>query len=289
MGRMSFFHELYALEGQGIDLIEILGQDDVIDSPAELAEIIARLRRPGEDLYSELLYYLTYRRFSPEEASRLWRAVMKHKRRMSEALGRGVAFRVAALDYLSTRNQKLRGVRLIAKPEFDNILSYVNIDEIAAVYNRRYFNEVLGHEVHRARRYGGPLSLLMLDVDNFKYVNDKLGHLEGDSVLRSLGRLLCQQTRHSDTVCRFGGDEFAVVLPQTEEEHAYQLAERMRGTVKEVLGGRKPYAVTVSIGGASYPDGCDEAEELVKLADQMCLAAKRSGKDQVRMRGRNGK
>ena len=284
---MSFFHELHALESQGIDLIEILGQDDVIDSPAELAEIVSRLRRPGEDLYTELLYYLTYRRFSPEEASRLWRGVMKHKRRMSGALGRNVAFRVAALDYLSTRNQKLRGVRLIGKPEFDHILSYVNIDEIASVYNRRYFNEVLGHEVHRARRYGGPLSLLLLDIDNFKRVNDNLGHLEGDAVLRALGRLLCQQTRYNDTVCRFGGDEFAVVLPQTQGEHAYQLAERIRGTVKEVLGGRKPYPVTVSIGGASYPEGCDEADELVARADQMCLDAKRGGKDQVRMTGRD--
>src|SRR5213593_1341194 len=137
---MSYFKELQDLEDKGIDVVDLMGEDKHLDSPETLQKIIAQLARSGDNLYSELLYYLTHRRFSPDQAESLWRAVMKHKGRMSEALGRKVSFRVAALDYLSSRNVVLRQVRLIAKPEFESFLSYVNVDELTAVYNRRYFN-----------------------------------------------------------------------------------------------------------------------------------------------------
>lgn len=309
---MSYFKELQDLEDQGIDLIEVLGQDRHLQSPESLQKVISQLGRNRESLYSELLYYLTYRRFSDEQAETLWRAIMKHKGRMSEALGRKVSFRVAALDYLSTRNVILRQVRLIAKPEFESFLSYVNVDEVTSVFNRRYFNEILAHEVRRASRYGNPLSLLILDIDNFKRVNDTWGHLEGDTSLRKIGRTLRDNTRQMDSVCRYGGDEFAVLLPETNGEDARALAERVRqaasrvshvpvtgaedgsyfseaqSTPPELEGVAKPAdeaprTLTVSIGGATYPDSCDEAEELIALADQMCLDAKRAGKDRVLM------
>ncbi|MBI4602870.1 MAG: GGDEF domain-containing protein [Planctomycetes bacterium] len=312
---MSYFKELQDLEDQGIDLVEVLGQDRHLESPEALQKIVVQLHRNGESLYSELLYYLTYRRFSPEQAESMWRAIMKHKHRMSEALGRRVSFRVAALDHLSARMSVLRNVRLIAKPEFESILSYVNVDEVTAVYNRRYFNETLVHEVRRARRYGNPLSLLIVDIDDFKLVNDAWGHLEGDAVLRRLGRLLRENTRQTDSVCRFGGDEFALLLPEASGAEAYALAERIRrapsrsglvpGREEKVRPGpslvessgedagaegrEASRVLTLSIGGATYPTDCDEAEELVALADQMCLDAKRLGKNRVQMtQGRQG-
>jgi GGDEF domain-containing protein len=302
---MSYFKELQELEDQGIDLIEVLGQDRHLESPDALQKVIQQLARSGDSLYSELLYYLTYRRFSAEQAESVWRGVMKHKHRMSEALGRKVSFRVAALDYLTSRNIILRNVRIIAKPEFEGILSYVNRDEVTSVHNRRYFNDVLGQEVHRARRYGNPLSLLILDIDDFKRVNDTRGHLEGDAVLRKVGRILRDNTRQTDIVCRYGGDEFAVLLPETNGSDAYTLAERIRKAPSRLgLGGApgsKPRPLgprelgrgsgeeegleplTFSIGGATYPTDCEEAEELVALADQMCLDAKRKGKNRVSM------
>ena len=314
---MSCHEELRELEEQGIDLVELLGQDRNLGSPEDLQEVIARLSHCFEDLYSELLYFLTCRRFPREQAKSLWRAIVKHKKRMVAALGRPVSFRVAALDYLTGRNTILRGVRLVAKPEFESFLSYVNIDEVSSVYNRRYFHEVLKREFHRARRYEAPLSLLILDVDGFKSINDTCGHMEGDIVLRKLGRLLKDSTRQTDSVCRYRGDEFALVLPQTSSEHARVMAERIRKatsslTIEEeaesasvlwaeafqdkirapgtpsrsaAAGGteRAGIAVTVSIGGATYPGHCDEVEELIALADQKCLEAKRAGKDRVRM------
>ncbi len=225
---MSCHEELRELEEQGIDLVELLGQDRHLGSPEDLQEVVSRLSHCFEDLHSELLYFLTCRRFPAEKARNLWNAIVKHKRRMAASLGRPVSFRVAALDYLSSRNAVLRGVRLIARPEFESFLSYVNIDEVSSVYNRRYFHQVLKDEFHRARRYGAPLSLMILDIDGFKGINDTYGHMEGDIVLRKLGRLLKDSTRQADAVCRYGGDEFALVLPQTSADDARIMAERIR-------------------------------------------------------------
>jgi diguanylate cyclase (GGDEF)-like protein len=302
---MSYFKALQELEEQGIDLVEVLGQDKHLESPETLQKIISQLSTAGESLYSELLYYLTYRRFSPQQAESLWRAIMKHKGRMAEALGRGVSFRVAALDYLSTKNVILRHVRLISKPEFESILSYVNVDEVTGVHSRRYFNEVLAQEVHRARRYGSHLSLLILDIDDFKHFNDTYGHPEGDAILRKVGRLLKENTRQPDAVCRYGGDEFAILLPETSGAKAGALAERIRRAPRVLRLGPEPKErpwpsvvgetkeapsqerkiLTFSIGGATFPANCDDGEELVALADQLCLDAKRKGKDRILMSG----
>jgi diguanylate cyclase (GGDEF)-like protein len=290
---MSFFSELRQLEERGIDLIEVLGQDRHLDGPGDLQQVISLLSRSTENLYCEILFYMTYRRFSPEEAEKLWNDIMAHKRGMQGRLERPVSFRVAALDFLVS-NGIFEGVHLLARPEFEAVLSYVNVDEVTGVYSRRFFNRQIHRELLRARRYGSPLSLLLVDLDGFKTINDSLGHLEGDGILRRFGRLLRDTTREADSVCRFGGDEFAVLLPETNAIEAQATAERIRVAASRLeiaVNGTHSARLTVSIGAATYPADCETAEELASLADQMCLAAKRAGRNCARhfsQRSRSG-
>ena len=195
---------------------------------------------------------------------------------------------MAALDYLLSVEKVLQGVRLVARPEFESLLSYVNVDEVTGVHSRRYLNERLAEELGRARRYSHSLSMLIIDLDNFKQVNDLCGHIEGDSVLRQVGRMLMDTTRQADVVCRFGGDEFAILLPETGPEDAGMTAERIRLAAAgiSIPGENDLDNVMLSIGGATFPDSCDEAEEMLALADQMCLDVKRAGKNGVRIAGK---
>jgi len=305
---MSLSDELRDLEREGIDLIDVLGHDRHLDSPEALRDVVLRLGKRDESLHAELLFHLTQRRFPWTEAEEIWTGIMRHKALLEKDLGRPVTFRVAALEHLESILGILSGVRLMARPEFESLLSYVNVDEVSGVQSRRCFNERLVEEVSRARRYANPLALLLLDLDGFKRVNDTCGHLAGDAVLRKIGALLKDTTRQTDTVSRFGGDEFALLLPETDRASALVTAERIREAVTSIdlpgtdaasfaghaaataaSRGRDEDAgdghrgLTISIGGACYPAHCEEAEELVALADQMCLAAKRAGKDCVRI------
>ena len=295
---MRLYRELRELEEKGIDLIEIAGQDRHLRSPEDLKWIAEALSRAGEDLHAELLYFLTHRRFPAPEARAHWIAIQKHKRHLAERLGRPVKFRVATLDYFTFKQKELRGVRLLAREEYDGLLDHLRLDEVTGVYTRRYFAERLPLEIGRARRYASELSLLIVDLDHFKRINDELGHVHGDAILRRVGSALRETTRQSDAVCRYGGDEFALILPETSNSEAYTLAIRVRDAVTRAIeqavgstewalreGGVERLGIGVSLGGATFPVDCDDGDALVGLADQLCLDAKRRGKRRVSMSG----
>jgi len=156
-------------------------------------------------------------------------------------------------------------------------------DPLTGLYNRRFFQSRLGVEIERAKRYGRVLSLVMLDVDNFKEINDQRGHQFGDHVLAEVGKILTGNVRGSDIVCRYGGEEFAVLLPETPPEQAGRAAEKLRTLLKERFrGGRDPVALTVSLGVASYPSpGVADENDLVRRADAALYEAKGRGRDRV--------
>jgi diguanylate cyclase (GGDEF)-like protein/PAS domain S-box-containing protein len=157
-------------------------------------------------------------------------------------------------------------------------------DGLTDLYNHRTFYEFLREEAVRAQRFNRPVSLLMLDIDHFKRVNDAYGHEAGDVVLKGLSGLLVQQVRAVDRVCRYGGEEFTVILPETDVAMAMQIAERMRAEVGRQpfdIGGGKTIGITVSIGVATYPQHVDSPEEVVKAADIALYAAKLAGRNRV--------
>jgi diguanylate cyclase (GGDEF)-like protein len=159
-------------------------------------------------------------------------------------------------------------------------------DELTGLFNHRRFQEVMAIEVERARRYGHEMGLIMLDIDNFKQVNDVYGHLQGDMVLREVARVLRQSSREIDEPARYGGEEMAVALPQTDLEGAYQFAERVRRAVEGIElplpTGNRALRVTASFGVASLATADrPDKDALVAAADRALYEAKRAGKNRT--------
>jgi len=158
---------------------------------------------------------------------------------------------------------------------------YAFHDDLTGVYNHRYFQEKLREEFSRAKRYGQPLSLLMVDIDAFRTINETKGHLIGDSILKELGRVLSDRSRDADLVARYGGEEFALLLPHIGTEGALVLAERLRKSVEShvFLKGKDSLKITVSIGLSSFPDDAlQKHDDLIKLAEKALIHCKGSKK-----------
>jgi diguanylate cyclase (GGDEF)-like protein len=154
-------------------------------------------------------------------------------------------------------------------------------DEVTGLYNRRFFTIRLDEEISRHRRFNHPVSIVLLDLDGFKAVNDDLGHAVGDDTLRDVAQILGKHSRGINVCSRYGGDEFAVLLVETSKAGAKLYAERIREVIAKFrFGHGKP--VTASLGVASLPDDdVASAEDLFKMADEALYAAKRAGKNQV--------
>ncbi len=160
-------------------------------------------------------------------------------------------------------------------------------DGLTGLYNHRFVLRRTREETAEAKRYRTPLSLLMLDLDHFKRVNDTHGHPAGDRVLMGMAQILREHTREADILSRYGGEEFLLVLPNTGRDGARHIAERLRRQVAATdLGGAAlRLRMTVSVGLASYPDDAEDPEALIKAADDALYAAKRAGRDRVMAAG----
>lgn len=173
------------------------------------------------------------------------------------------------------------GARIL---ELERRLSHMaRTDSLTGLYTQRVFYELLDKEWNRAARYGMPLSCVMVDVDFFKRVNDVYGHSAGDIVLKRVASLLAGECRASDTICRYGGEEFCILLPETPESGASQWAERMRKRIgAEIVSWEgQDIRVTASFGVAQRYDDVQAPAQLIDLADQALLCAKRAGRDRV--------
>jgi two-component system cell cycle response regulator len=159
-------------------------------------------------------------------------------------------------------------------------------DPLTRVLNRRAFLDRLTAEVDRSRRYDSTLALLLFDVDHFKRINDTVGHLAGDSVLRQMGALLEDAVRKVDIVARYGGEEFVAILPETSLEGAITFAERLRERIAAQtfdIGNQRVLRLTVSIGIATFPSSdVASTDDLINRADEALYRAKAAGRNQVR-------
>jgi diguanylate cyclase (GGDEF)-like protein len=189
--------------------------------------------------------------------------------------------------YTCLRTKALRDELSLKNRQLENLLQEVKklaiMDHLTELYNRRYFETVLTREFKKLLRYGFSLSCILLDIDHFKKVNDDYGHRVGDSVLKEVAGILLQSVRDVDTVARWGGEEFIVLLPQSSSEDAQHVASRMLMAISEhkflELPDRK---ITVSIGMANASDpSMDSAEQIISTADSAMYRAKSKGRNRI--------
>jgi diguanylate cyclase (GGDEF)-like protein len=165
----------------------------------------------------------------------------------------------------------------------DAAIRLSTVDSLTGLFNRTFFFAAIEREIARSARSGRGFCLLMMDLDELKAINDRLGHFQGDRVLRGVGKVITEGVRQIDTAARYGGDEFVVLLPETDPTGAFVLAEKIRIGVNSTgiempAGGPRP---SLSIGVVAYPDDGRTADELIISADGAMYASKRAGKDRV--------
>src|SRR5436189_2012417 len=202
------------------------------------------------------------------ESVQVWDEMLARRREFSALLGRQVSLKTALVDVLATSGL-LRVPILIEYEELKKLELNAVTDPLTGLYNRRLFGESFEKELNRARRYTQPLSLVILDLHRFKEVNDKHGHPRGDEVLRATAATLKKALRTSDSAFRIGGDEFALLLPQTDSPQALALCRRVETVFAEMLQTLQ-LSVTVAMdhGVAIFPQDAEQADQLIRIADE---------------------
>lgn len=159
-------------------------------------------------------------------------------------------------------------------------------DEITGLFNRRYFDQRLDEEIERLKRYNRPIAVWVIDIDNFKQVNDSCGHTAGDAVLKQTGEHLLKYLRRSDVLARFGGDEFAIIMPEHSQPGMEATGERLRSSVEDCTftSGDTAVAVTISVGGVWVPDEhAASPNDIIRKADLKLYEAKKNGRNCVKI------
>lgn len=198
-------------------------------------------------------------------------------------LSEGRRFDEAALEAARTIARRANAALSTAE-RYHRAKERAFIDDVTGVYNARYLLATADNEIQRAARYGNPLSVLFLDLDRFKLVNDRYGHLIGSDTLRDLSKLLGKCVRQVDTLARYGGDEFTILLVDTPHEVAMRIAERIRARVESHLfeaGQEGTLQLTISIGVSTCPDHGEEREPILDAADKAMYRAKSDGRNRV--------
>ena len=208
------------------------------------------------------------------KAIALWDEILSRRVQLSERADYPIALQTALVEVLSSAGMFNVPV-VLEYDELKNLHRNAITDPLTGLYNRRLFNETFEKELNRARRYAHPLSLVTLDLHRFKEVNDKHGHPRGDDVLRAAAATLKKALRTSDSAFRIGGDEFALLLPQTDSFQASGLSRRIGVVFAEIL---RPLDLTISVsmdhGVSTYPEDGDQRDQLIRIADERLYSAK---------------
>lgn len=270
--------KLNRMESISVEVISALAGDRPQTNSEQ--SFLRRLKASrAEHYYPDILFAITHQHFSPLVAEQLWQEILRHKYELSEKLGRNVRITVAALDYLSNVREELAASTLISESHFTNLANLSMRDGLTGLFNHTSCIELVKMEFELFRRYGSIFSLVVLDIDDFKRVNDEFGHPQGDRVLVEVSTVLTREVRDTDLCCRYGGEEFVVIMPLTGSHEAFDIAERLRKAISSTQPNR--CGVTASFGVATTHEGLETHFDLIKEADDALYRAKKAGKNRV--------
>ncbi len=266
------------------DVIRLL--DKYMEDEHGLAEEIDGILQKEENgMLSELIKIITHLEFKKKDARKHWNNIIKHTKRLEESLNRKVGLRVAMLDYFRNIDLHLKNPKFIEIHDYNKTLEYIFVDPLTDLFNRRYLKEYLESEIKRSKRYKLVFSMLMMDIDNFKGYNDTYGHLAGDEALHKIASILRRESRGEDVTIRYGGEEFMLIMPQTDKNGAKVMAERLRIRIEassfKFDEKWEKCTLTVSGGISGYPVDSQEPGELIGLADKALYRAKALGKNRI--------
>lgn len=266
-------------------VIEIVSGDivDHIQDDEYLLESIGK--KPGT-YYRDLIFALIQIRLPEDEAKRDWKEVLKHKYLISEKLGRNVGIHVATLDYYTNVKKRIINPKIIDANDYVDTASRAITDDLTKAYNRHFFEDEFRKLFLQGRTAGKVFSLIMLDLDHFKIYNDINGHIQGDIALIETVRILHAVCSQDDTVCRFGGEEFSILLPSQPLNLAIKTAENIRQAVfdyrfineQALPNGR----LSASLGVTAYREDIDSPQAMLGEADVALYRAKNSGRNRVK-------
>jgi len=238
-----------------------------------------------DQFYATRLRQLAHLDLDEARAAALWRNVARHRKALTTDLGRDVGQRVALLDFIVNVEPQLSEPQIIDRPALEAMEQQAVTDTVTGLHNRTHFEMVLEWETERSLRYGRASALVLLDLDDFKAVNDRHGHRVGDQVLQAVGTLILRHVRAADVPCRYGGDEFAIVLPDTPRSVAASVAQRICADIsawfaKNPVGGVM-LDLKASCGVAFLPLPEHASGNLFEYADRALYQAKHNGGDRV--------
>ena len=244
-----------------------------------LAETIESLDRPVRGQFLQRFFRsITQIDLTDAQSLECWEQILARRAELAESTGKQVSLKAAMVDVLASSNF-IRVPILMEYEELKKLQVNAATDPLTGLYNRRLFEEYFEKELNRARRYSQTLALVIMDLHQFKEVNDRYGHLLGDQVLRSAAGVFRQSLRTSDYAFRIGGDEFALLLPQTETDQAAALSRRVRSTFDEAV---MPFKLEVPLGldygVAVFPQDGEQKEVLLRASDERLYQMKQANR-----------
>src|SRR5580692_4066231 len=244
-----------------------------------LAETLEGLEDPARGQFLRQFFRTIARiDLADTQASEYWERILLRRRELAESIGKKISLKTAMVDVLASTNF-LRVPILMEYDEFKKLQINAATDPLTGLYNRRLFDEYCDKELNRAKRYGHQLAVVILDVHKLKEVNDRHGHLQGDQILQLAAATLRKTLRASDFAFRIGGDEFALLLPQTDSEQAITLCRRVRTQYEtDIRPLKMEVGVTLDFGVAVHPQDGDQKSALLSLADQRLYQLKNVGR-----------